>query len=97
MDLRLNKLPWYAQVGLFVAPPKVDMFKLCEKGLHLVGCWGNDITLGPRLVAMIASGKFPVEQIITGRVSLDDAVVKGFDALTAPGNDHLKILINVAG
>jgi len=86
-----------AQVGLFVDKPQVDMFKVCEKGLRLVGCWGNDITLGPRLVGMIASGKFPVERIITGRVSLDDSVSKGFDALTAPGNDHLKILINVAG
>ena len=86
-----------AQVGLFVERPHVDMFKLCEKGLKLVGCWGNDITLGNRLVAMIASGRFPVEQIITGRVSLDDAIAKGFEALTTPGNDHLKILINVGG
>ena len=86
-----------AQVGLFVERPQVDMFKLCEKGLKLVGCWGNDITLGNRLVAMIASGKFPVEQIITGRVSLEDAIAKGFERLTAPGNDHLKILINVGG
>ncbi len=84
-----------AQVGLFAEPPQVDLFKLCEKGLRLVGCWGNDITLGNRLVALIASGKFPVEQIITGRVSLEDAVSKGFEALTAPGNDHLKILIDM--
>jgi len=84
-----------AQVGLFVERPQVDMFKLCEKGIRLIGCWGNDITLGNRLVALIASGKFPVEQIITGRVSLADAVGKGFDALTQRGNDHLKILINM--
>lgn len=86
-----------AQVGLFVEPPQIDMFKVCEKGLRLVGCWGNEITLGPRLVALIASGKFPVEDIITGRVSLDRAIGEGFDALTARGNDHLKILINLAG
>ncbi len=73
------------------------MFKLCEKGLRLVGCWGNDITLGPRLVAMIAGGRFPVERIITGRVSLEQAVTEGFETLTAAGNDHLKILIDVAG
>jgi (R,R)-butanediol dehydrogenase/meso-butanediol dehydrogenase/diacetyl reductase len=85
-----------AQVGLFVDRPKVDMFKICEKGLNLVGCWGNDITLGPRLVAMIASGRFPVEKIITGRVSLEDAVSDGFETLTRKDNDHLKILIKVA-
>jgi (R,R)-butanediol dehydrogenase/meso-butanediol dehydrogenase/diacetyl reductase len=85
-----------AQVGLFVERPKLDMFKVCEKGLNLVGCWGNDITLGPRLVAMIASGRFPVEKIITGRVSLQDAISDGFETLTTRGNDHLKILIKVA-
>ena len=85
-----------AQVGLFVDTPKVDMFKLCEKGIRLVGCWGNDITLGPRLVGMIASGRFPVERIVTGRVRLADAVTGGFDELAKPGNDHLKILIDVA-
>ena len=84
-----------AQVGLFVDRPTIDMFKVCEKGLNLVGCWGNDITLGPRLVAMIASGRFPVERIITGRVSLKDAVSNGFEALTRKDNDHLKILIKV--
>jgi (R,R)-butanediol dehydrogenase/meso-butanediol dehydrogenase/diacetyl reductase len=46
---------------------------------------------------MIASGRFPVEKIVTGRVSLQDAVSSGFDALTANDNDHLKILINMDG
>jgi (R,R)-butanediol dehydrogenase/meso-butanediol dehydrogenase/diacetyl reductase len=85
-----------AQVGLFVGKPQVDMFKLCEKGVRLVGCWGNDITLGPRLVDLIAGGNFPVEKIITGRVTLGDAIAKGFDELTKPGSSHLKILIKVA-
>ena len=98
-DLCLNAVKrtgTIAQVGLFVGKPAVDLFKLCEKGVHLAGCWGNDITLGPRLVDLIAGGKFPVEKIITGRVSLANAVVKGFDELTKPGNSHLKILIKVA-
>lgn len=84
-----------AQVGLFVRHPVVDMFKVCEKGIRLIGCWGNDITIGPRLVGLIASGKFPVEKIITGRVSLEDAVSSGFEPLTKIGNDHLKILVAV--
>ncbi len=84
-----------AQVGFYPEKPQVDLFKLCEKGLRLIGCWGNDVTMGPRLVAMIASGRFPVERVITGRVSLDNTVADGFDVLTKPGNDHLKILINM--
>lgn len=85
-----------AQVGLFVGKPQVDMFKLCEKGVKMIGCWGNDITLGPRLVDLIAGGNFPVEKIVTGRVTLDDAITKGFDELVKPGSSHLKILIKVA-
>ena len=75
-----------AQVGLFVDKPKVDMFRLCEKGVRLVGCWGNDITLGPRLAGLIDSGNFPVERIITGRVSLATAVKQGFEVLPPPGD-----------
>ncbi|MBX3569374.1 MAG: alcohol dehydrogenase catalytic domain-containing protein [Rhizobiaceae bacterium] len=84
-----------AQVGLFVGKPAVDMFKVSEKGIRIIGCWGNDLTVGPRLVSMIASGRFPVEKIITGRVKLDDAVASGFDILTRKGSDHLKILIEI--
>ncbi len=85
-----------AQVGLFVGKPAVDMFKVCEKGIRIVGSWGCDLTVGPRLVSMIASGRFPVEKIVTGRVSLDDAVRLGFDELVKKGNDHLKVLIDVS-
>ncbi|MBY2988036.1 hypothetical protein [Rhizobium leguminosarum] len=45
---------------------------------------------------MIAIGKFPVQKIVTGRVTLDAAVTEGFEELTKKGNDHLKILIRVA-
>jgi (R,R)-butanediol dehydrogenase/meso-butanediol dehydrogenase/diacetyl reductase len=86
-----------AQDDLFVEPPRVNMLKLCKKGARIVGCWGNDINLGPRLVGLIASGRFPVEKIITGRVSLAEAVTEGFEKLTAKDNDHLKSLIDISG
>jgi (R,R)-butanediol dehydrogenase / meso-butanediol dehydrogenase / diacetyl reductase len=84
-----------AQVGLFVDKPPVDMFKLCEKAVRIIGCWGNPITVGHRLVGLIASGAFPVERVITGEVSLEEAPARGFDELNRKGNDHLKILIAV--
>jgi (R,R)-butanediol dehydrogenase/meso-butanediol dehydrogenase/diacetyl reductase len=73
----------------------LDLFKVCEKGLRLIGCWGNDFTLGPRLVAMIESGRFPVECLVTDTVSLDNAITDGFDVLAQPDSDHLKILIDM--
>ena len=84
-----------ALVGLFMERQPVDLFRLCEKGIRLMGCLGNDITNGPRLTAMIGSGGFPVETMVTDVISLDEAVEKGFDALARPGTDHLKILIDM--
>lgn len=84
-----------ALVGLFTDKQQVDLFRLCEKGIRLLGCLGNDITIGPRLARMIGSGNFPVEKMVTGTIRLDDAIANGFDALSRPGTDHLKILIDM--
>lgn len=84
-----------ALVGLFMEWRPVDLFRLCEKGIRLMGCLGNDITIGPRLTAMIGSGGFPVETMVTETIHLDEAVEKGFDALDVPGTDHPKILIDM--
>ena len=84
-----------ALVGLFTERQPVDLFRLCEKGIRLMGCLGNDITIGPRLTAMIGSGGFPVENMVTGTIPLNEAIEKGFDALSLPGSEHLKILIDM--
>ena len=84
-----------ALVGLFMDRQSVDLFRLCEKGIRLMGCLGNDITIGPRLASMIGSGNFPVETAVTGTTFLHEAVENGFDVLAAPGTDHLKILIDM--
>ncbi|AUW46816.1 hypothetical protein [Rhizobium leguminosarum] len=56
----------------------------------------KDLRIGEPLARLIASGKFPVEKIVTGRVTLDAAVTEGCEELTKKGNDHLKILIRMA-
>ncbi len=84
-----------ALVGLITGRTPVDLFKVCEKGLRMIGCWGNDFTLGSRLVAMIESGRLPVESLVTGIVTLDRAISDGFDVLSEAENDHLKILIDM--
>ena len=84
------------QVGLFVDVPRVNTFKISEKMLRYQGSWGFPMTIGPRVVSLIEAGKLPVERIVTGHVPLARAVTSGFDALIAPGNKNLKILIDVA-
>ncbi|CAN7715853.1 hypothetical protein [Rhizobium leguminosarum] len=45
----------------------------------------KELRIGERLAGLIASGKFPVEKIVTGRVTLDAAVTEGFEELTKKG------------
>ncbi|MEL7133342.1 MAG: zinc-binding dehydrogenase, partial [Pseudomonadota bacterium] len=47
----------------------------------------------PRVARMIASGLFPVEQVITARINADLVVDDGFEALLDPAGTHLKILV----
>ncbi len=84
------------QVGLFVGQPRIDLYKLCEKAVTLRGSWGFPITIGPRVIELIATGRFQVERVISGVVGLDRAVEHGFVELSRPGSDKLKILIDMA-
>lgn len=53
----VRRLGTVVQVGLFVKTARVDMFKVSEKALKIAGNWGFPITIGARVVNLIASGK----------------------------------------
>ena len=84
------------QVGLATATCNVDLQLLVLKNVTLRGSICYPIYSWPRVIRLIAAGKLPVEKTISGRVSLDAAVPDGFEALTAPGTDRLKILVQPA-
>lgn len=83
------------QLGLFVSPPRVNAFRISEKAVRYQGSWGFPITIGPRVVALIEAGRLPLERIVTRSIPLDRAVADGFDELIRPGNENLKILLEV--
>jgi (R,R)-butanediol dehydrogenase/meso-butanediol dehydrogenase/diacetyl reductase len=98
LDLCLNAVRRKGKVaiiGLIGGKTPIDLFRVCEKGLSLIGTWGNDFTIGPRLIGLVETGRFPVEDLVTGIVRLEDAVEKGFDVLASPDNDDLKIMIDM--
>ena len=84
------------QVGLSVGPGMVDISMLVTKDITLEGSWCYPLTLWPRTIALVASGKMPVERILSDRIGLDEAVGRGFEVLTKPGAGKLKILVNAA-
>jgi len=84
------------QVGLATAACNVDLQLLVLKDVTLRGSFCYPIYSWPRVIDLIAARKLPVEKTISSRVSLDAAVPDGFEVLTSPGTDRLKILIRPA-
>jgi (R,R)-butanediol dehydrogenase/meso-butanediol dehydrogenase/diacetyl reductase len=80
------------QTGLHTRPATLDAMTLSAKDVTLVGSWCYLITDWPRIIRLIASGKYPVARTVTVRIPLRDVVTKGFDVLVDPRGDQLKVL-----
>jgi len=66
------------------------------KDITIEATWCYPITIWPRIIDLVASGKLPISKIINGRVRAEDVVAKGFDVLTSRDNNKLKILVSAA-
>lgn len=82
-----------AQVGLHVKDASFDPMRLAERELSLVGTWCYPVHEWPRVTAQVASGAFPVEKVVSARIPLAETVTGGFDVLTDPAGDQVKILV----
>jgi (R,R)-butanediol dehydrogenase/meso-butanediol dehydrogenase/diacetyl reductase len=81
------------QTGLHTKPATLDAMALSEKDLSLYGSWCWWTTDWPRVIRLVASGKYPVAKAVTARIELTDVVQKGFDVLVDPQGDQLKVLV----
>ncbi len=81
------------QTGLHTKPAALDAMRLSERDITLVGSWCYLITDWPRIIRLVASGKYPVGKAVTSTIALDDVVRRGFDVLIDPLGDQLKILV----
>jgi (R,R)-butanediol dehydrogenase/meso-butanediol dehydrogenase/diacetyl reductase len=82
------------QTGLHTKPATIDAMRLSEKDISYVGSWCYLITDWPRIIRLIAAGKYPVAKAVTAQIGLDDVVTKGFDVLVNPTGDQLKVLVS---
>lgn len=82
------------QTGLHTKPATVDMMELAAKDISLHGSWCYYLTDWPRVIRMVAAGKYPVAKAVTSTIDLPDVVTKGFDVLVDPTGDQLKVLVN---
>ena len=81
------------QTALYLHPVQLDADQLVLRDIALKGVYCYPVTSWPRVIRMIATGRLPVERIITGRVGLDDLVPGGFEALLDPHGSHVKVLV----
>jgi (R,R)-butanediol dehydrogenase/meso-butanediol dehydrogenase/diacetyl reductase len=84
-----------AQVGLHVKRASVDPALWALKDISVEATWCYPVTMWPRVVSLIESGKLPVERIITSLIKADDVVEKGFKRLLDPSGDQMKVLVTV--
>jgi len=82
------------QTGLHTAPATVDMMEVANREIAVKGSWCYNLTDWPRIIRLVAAGKFPVAKAVTSTIDLVDVVTKGFDVLVDPRGDQLKVLVN---
>ncbi len=85
------------QTGLHTAPATFDAMLLALNETTLVGSWCYRLTDWPRIIRLIASGRYPVAGAVTARIALEDVVAEGFDRLVDPRGDQLKVLVGSDG
>jgi len=80
------------QTGLHVRAATTFPERWASKDITIEGTWCYAVTDWPRVIRLIAGGKYPVERIVTATLELDDVVNDGFDRLIDPAGDQVKVL-----
>jgi (R,R)-butanediol dehydrogenase / meso-butanediol dehydrogenase / diacetyl reductase len=78
----LRKRGTYVQSGLTVKKISVDPYEWAYKDLNMFGVWCYYTYDFPKIINLIKEGKFPVENIVTSTIKIEDIVEKGFKILT---------------
>lgn len=83
------------QVGLQTSPITVNALSWTFKDIIVRGSICYPCDSWPKVMDLIASGRFPVEKIVTSIVPLEDGIERGFMPLMDPTGDELKVLLEV--
>jgi (R,R)-butanediol dehydrogenase/meso-butanediol dehydrogenase/diacetyl reductase len=83
------------QTALHIRPASIRAETLALKDLTLIGTWCYPVQDFPRVVGLVASGRLPVERVVSSVVPLESAVSNGFERLITRGTGEVKVLIEV--
>lgn len=80
-------------VALFAKPVTHDALNQTLRELTIIGTAAYR-NIFPEVIALISSGRLPVEKLITSVISLDEIVEKGFEALVNDPSE-VKVLVDI--
>jgi (R,R)-butanediol dehydrogenase/meso-butanediol dehydrogenase/diacetyl reductase len=83
-----------SQTGLHTKAAAIDPMVLSEHDITLSGTWCYPVTDWPRIIDLIARGRYPVEKVVSAQIAMADIVEKGFETLLDPRGDQVKVLVN---
>lgn len=83
-----------SQTGLHTRPAAFDPMVLSEHDITLSGTWCYPVTDFPRIIDLIARGRYPAEKVVTAQIAMEDIVEKGFETLLSATGDQVKVLVN---
>jgi (R,R)-butanediol dehydrogenase/meso-butanediol dehydrogenase/diacetyl reductase len=82
-----------AQTGLHTGPAQIDPMQLALREISLVGTWCYPVVDWPRLISLVAAGRYPVQRVVTAQIGVADVVRQGFDALGDRAGRQVKVLV----
>jgi (R,R)-butanediol dehydrogenase/meso-butanediol dehydrogenase/diacetyl reductase len=81
------------QTGLHTAPVEIDPMQVSLKDLSIIGTWCFPVYDWPRVIALIASGRCPVERVVTSQIATEDVVSGAFEPLLDPAGHEVKVMV----
>jgi (R,R)-butanediol dehydrogenase/meso-butanediol dehydrogenase/diacetyl reductase len=80
------------QTGLHTRPASTFPERWSAKDITIEGTWCYSVTDWPRVIRLIARGRYRVERIVTAQLPLANVVDQGFDRLIDPAGEQVKVL-----
>lgn len=78
----IRKRGTMVQSGLAVHSVTIEVpWDWALKDVNMVGLWAWDVNMFDDVIKIVASGKIPVEKVVTRTIDLDHIVEEGFDVL----------------
>jgi (R,R)-butanediol dehydrogenase/meso-butanediol dehydrogenase/diacetyl reductase len=82
------------QTGLHTHASDVDMRTVTLRDLEVRGANCFPVDSWSRVISLVASGKLPVERIVSAEVPLADGIAAGFEALLDEQSDQIKVVLD---